>query len=319
MANGGGDDGDCAQRDDAARAAWLYYVGGMRQDRIAEEMGISRQRAQRLVARAAQDGLIRVRIDHPIGACLDLERQLIRRFGLKLARVAPSLGGQGDSIKALTPVAAAELERLFATKEPQIIGLGTGRTLRAVVENMQSVDGRHHKVVSLIGNVAPDGSASFYEVVMRFADRTGAAHFPMSVPVMARDAEELSLYRSLPHVRSSRELAQTAGKVIVGIGQMEDDAPLFVDGFITAEELASLRAAGAAGEICGHVYDADGRYLDHGINRLMVGVRVPESSDATICIAGGDKKIKALRAALKGGLVASLITDELSAQALLSS
>ncbi|QPM89474.1 sugar-binding transcriptional regulator [Pseudooceanicola algae] len=317
MSNGNAEDGDRALKDDAARAAWLYYVGGLRQDRIAEEMGISRQRAQRLVARAMQDGLIRVRIDHPIGACLDLERQLVRRFGLKLARVAPSLGGQGDALKALTPVAAAEIERIFRAPDPAVIGLGTGRTLRAVVENMQSVEGSHHKVVSLIGNVAPDGSASFYEVVMRFADCTGATHFPMSVPVMARDSDELSLYRSLPHVRSSRALAETAGTVIVGIGQMGDDAPLFMDGFITAEELASLRAAGAAGEICGHVFDEQGRYLEHHVNGMLVGVRVRSEGVNTICIAGGRSKIKALKAAVHGGLISALITDEVSAQQLL--
>lgn len=317
-AAGNGEDGDRALMDDAARAAWMYYVGGMRQDRIAEEMGISRQRAQRLVARAVQDGLIRVRIDHPLAACLELERDLKRKFGLKLARVAPSIGTGADVLKAIAPVAAVEVERLFAAEVPEVIGLGTGRTLRAVVENMQAVEGRHHKLVSLIGNVSPDGSASFYEVVMRFADRTGALHYPMSVPVMARDAEELALYRSLPHVRSSRALAGAAGRVIVGIGQMGADAPLYVDGFITAEELDSLRKAGAVGEICGHVFDAEGRYLDHRINDLMVGVRVENSPGGALCVGGGDNKIKALRGALKGGIVAGLITDEGSARALLS-
>ncbi|MEO8532022.1 MAG: sugar-binding transcriptional regulator, partial [Deltaproteobacteria bacterium] len=38
---------DIPANDDAARAGWLYYVGGLTQDQIAAEMGISRQRAQR--------------------------------------------------------------------------------------------------------------------------------------------------------------------------------------------------------------------------------------------------------------------------------
>jgi DNA-binding transcriptional regulator LsrR (DeoR family) len=29
-------------QDDAARAGWLYYVGGMTQDQIAAELGVSR-------------------------------------------------------------------------------------------------------------------------------------------------------------------------------------------------------------------------------------------------------------------------------------
>ena len=317
MAAGNGDE-DRGRKDDAARAAWLYYVGGMRQDRIAEELGISRQGAQRLVARAAQEGMIRVRIEHPIAACQQMGRELCQRHGLEMVRIAPSLRGAGDWLKAIAPMAAGYLESFFASAEPQVIGLGTGRTLKAVADEMQALDGSAHRLVSLIGNVAPDGSASFYEVVMRFADRTKAAHYPMSVPVMARDEDELALYHSLPHVRSARALAETADTVIVGIGQMADDAPLFVDGFITRDELDSLRAAGAAGEICGHVFDEQGRYLDHAVNRMMVGVQVPVRAGKTLCIAGGPSKINALRAALKGGLVTGLITDEDTATALLA-
>ena len=312
-------DSDDASPDDlAARAAWLYYVGGLRQDQIADELGISRQRAQRLVARAVAEGLVKVRIDHPIADCLELERGLRQRFGLSRARVAPRADSGQDALRAIAPFAAAEMERIFAQETPQLIALGTGRTLRAMIDQMQTISAGHHRMVSLIGNVAPDGSASFYEVIMRIADKTGAPHYPMSVPVMARDAEEFATYRSLPHVVSSRALAKEADVTIVGIGQMADDAPLFVDGFITAEELSSLRAAGAAGELGGHVFDAEGRYLDHPVNEFMVGVRVPQNQNPVICVAGGVSKIKALRAALKGHLIQGLITDELTAAEILS-
>ena len=36
----------------AARAGWLYYVAGHRQEKIAEQLGVSRQTAQRLVAQS---------------------------------------------------------------------------------------------------------------------------------------------------------------------------------------------------------------------------------------------------------------------------
>ncbi|EPX75414.1 sugar-binding transcriptional regulator [Salipiger mucosus] len=319
MAQRAPDETDTPPRDQAARAAWLYYVGGLRQDQIAAELGMSRQRAQRLVARAISEGLVRVRIDHPIAECLELERRLRQRFDLSTVRVAPRAGADADALRTIAPVAAPEVERIFKTETPRLIALGTGRTLRAVVDEMQRVDGAQHRVVSLIGNVAPDGSASFYEVIMRIADATGARHYPMSVPVMARSAEEFATYRALPHVQASRKLAQNADVTVVGIGQMAADAPLYVDGFITAEELETLQHAGAAGEIGGHVFDQEGRYLDHPLNNFMVGVRVPANDNPVLCIAGGVSKIKALRGALKGRLLQGLITDELTAAELLRS
>ncbi len=94
--------------DDAARAGWLYYVAGLTQDQIARELGTSRQRAQRLVSRAISERLIHVRLEHRVSGCLHLEAALIRRFGLKLARVAPSLGSEVDPLPSIAPTAAAE-------------------------------------------------------------------------------------------------------------------------------------------------------------------------------------------------------------------
>ena len=317
MTRHGADDFEVSAQDQAARAAWLYYVGGLTQDQIAKELGISRQRAQRLVARAIAEELVRVRIDHPIAECLDLERRLRRRFGLVTARVAPGLPSSQDALRSIAPFAASELEAIFKARSPKIVALGTGRTLRAVIENMQPVDGSHHKVVSLIGNVAPDGSASFYEVIMRIADKIGAPHFPMAVPLMGRNDEDVRRYRELPHVHSTQQLAKMADLTIVGIGQMSEDAPLYKDGFLNDEELKSMQDAGATGELGGHVFDQSGQYIKHPVSRLMIGLRVPVNENPVLCIGGGDTKIAALRAALAGKLIDGLITDETTASTLL--
>ncbi|TNE67663.1 MAG: sugar-binding transcriptional regulator [Rhodobacteraceae bacterium] len=312
------EESEVSPRDMAARAAWLSFVGGLTQDQIAQQLGISRQRAQRLVARASAEGLIRVRIEHPIAACLDLERALKARFGLEQVRVSPALAAGSDPLLGLAPFVAPELERIFEAEGPKVFALGTGRTLKTVVEHLRTVEGAHHKLVSLIGNVAPDGSASFYEVIMRFAEKTRARHYPMSAPVSARDDVELALYRSLPHVKASRALAKSADLAIVGIGQLGDDAPLYVDGFLTAGELTDLRTAGGVGEICGHIFDRDGRYLDHPVNHRMVGVQVPEGRMPVYCVGAGASKVPALRAALQGRLLAGLFTDEETARELIS-
>ena len=63
-----------SRHDEAARAGWLYYVGGNTQDQIATKLGVSRQSAQRLVSLAVSEGLIKVRLDHPIANCMELGR-----------------------------------------------------------------------------------------------------------------------------------------------------------------------------------------------------------------------------------------------------
>ena len=305
-------------QDEAARAGWLYYVGGMTQDQIATELGISRQRAQRLVSRAMTEGLIHVRLEHKIGACLRLEADLTRRFGLGHCRVAPSLGVGADPSRATAAAAAALLETFLARAEPMIVALGTGRALRAMVEELTSQDCARHRVVSLVGNIAPDGSASFFDVIMRIADKLSAPHYPMPVPVFSETAQERALFHALRPVQEVVRLAQNADVAFVGVGQMGDDAPLLKDGFVTAAQLAEMQALGAAGEIVGGVFDAEGRYIDTDVTQRLGGVRIePGRAAPVIGVAAGAGKVKAIRAALTGRLINGLITDESTATAIL--
>ena len=312
-------DSDPSPQDEAARAGWLSYVGGLTQDQIAAELGISRQRAQRLVSRAREEGLIHVRLHHRIGACLDLETALKDRFGLQRARVMPSLGQGADPVRAIAPAAAAELERFLNMETPLTIALGTGRALRGMVDAMEAMDAPRHRLVSLIGNIAPDGSASFFDVVMRLADKVQAPHYPMPVPVISPTPEENAAFHALGPIRKVVELAQTADVVFVGVGQMSDDAPLLKDGFVTRSELDEMQAAGATGEVAGWVFDSEGEYIDVGTNRRTGGVRVAPGLDRpSVGIAAGASMIPAIRAALKSRMINGLVTDEPTAAALLS-
>ena len=306
-------------QDEAARAGWLYYVAGMTQDQIAAELGVSRQRAQRLVSRAMAEGLIHVRLNHRIGACLDLEAALRDRFGLDRVRVSPGLGAGSDPVRAIAPAAAAELERFLRMPEPLVVALGTGRALRGMVDAMVEIDAPQHRLVSLIGNIAPDGSASFFDVVMRIADKVRAPHYPMPVPVISPTPEENAAFHALAPVQKVVDLAKAADVVFVGVGQMSLDAPLLADGFVTRAELDEMQAAGALGEVAGWVFDSEGRYLDFGTNRRTGGVRVaPALSRPSIGIAAGASKVPALYGALKSRIINGLVTDESTALALLA-
>lgn len=310
---------EASQSDVAARAGWLYYVAGMTQDQIARELGVSRQRAQRLVSRAMTEGLIHVRLEHRIAACLDLEQALTARFGLTRCRVAPGLGPNADPVQAIAPAAAAELERFLGMAEPMVIALGTGRALRGMVDSVSSMEAPQHRLVSLIGNIAPDGSASFFDVIMRIADKVRAPHYPMPVPVISATAEENAAFQALEPVKRVVDLARKADVTFVGVGQMSNDAPLLADGFVTQTDLHEMQDVGAVGEVAGWVFDRKGRYLDLGTNERVGGVRIAPGQDRPVIgVAAGASKVPAIMAALTSRIINGLVTDEETARAILA-
>ncbi|HDZ74589.1 MAG TPA: sugar-binding transcriptional regulator [Aurantimonas coralicida] len=313
-------DDEGSRLDDAARAGWLYYVAGNTQEEIAAKLGISRQAAQRLVSLSISAGLVRVRIDHPIAACLELAAGLRDRYGFKLVEVVPSDPASASTTLGIAEACAAEMERRLRGEKPLVVAMGTGRTLKAAVENLPAMTCRQHRIVSLTGNVAPDGSASVYNVIFSMADRVRAPHYPMPLPVVVSSPEERALLHGQTVVQSTLSLVAAASVAFVGIGELDREAPLVVDGFITPQDRQSLIADGGIGEIVGWVFDAEGRILDCPFNARVASAPIPSTTHCeVIAVAMGPAKAAAIRAAADGKLVNGLITDEATARRLLDS
>ncbi|RFC66745.1 MULTISPECIES: sugar-binding transcriptional regulator [Mesorhizobium] len=304
--------------DDAARAGWLYYVAGNTQDQIAAKLGVSRQTAQRLVSLAMSEGLIRVRLDHPIARCLELAEELRKRFALDLAEVVPTDPDSVSTTIGIAEVAATEIERFLRAPEPMVMGIGTGRTLKAATEQLPPMECPQHKIVSLTGNISPDGSAAFYNVIFNMADRIKARSFPMPLPVIASSEDEREMLIAQPMVKQTFELAANASVTFVGIGELGPQAPLFVDGFISEAELKALQKAGGVAEIVGWVFDQQGNYIDGLTNARVASAPLPSREKAlVVALAKGERKLPGILAAVTRRLVNGLITDERTAAALL--
>ena len=304
--------------DDAARAGWLYYVAGNNQEEIAQKLGVSRQTAQRLVSLSVSEGLIKVRLDHPIARCLELAASLKSRFALDLVEVVPSDPQSQSTTTGIAEAAAAEIERRLRSPDPIVMAIGTGRTLKAAIEQLTPMECPQHKIVSLTGSIAPDGSAAFYNVIFNIADMVKARAFPMPLPVIASSAAERELLRNQPMIRETLALAASADITFVGIGDLGPEAPLYLDGFINEAELKALQKAGAIAEIVGWAFDADGRTVEGLTNDRVVSAPLPSrESSMVVALAKGDRKLPGIRAALNRRLVNGLITDEDTAEKLL--
>ena len=308
---------DSNRLDDAARAGWLYYVAGNTQDQIATKLGVSRQSAQRLVSLAMAEGLVKVRIDHPIAQCLALSRELVAVFGLKFSEVTPSDPASDSTTLGVALATGAELERWVRKPEPAIIAMGTGRTLKAAVE-LPAIDCPQHKVVSLTGNIAPDGSAAFYNVVFTMADKVHSRSFPMPLPVIASSRQEREMLHGQALVKATLALAARADVAFVGIGELGIEAPLYVDGFLGKADLTALDHAGAVGEIVGWAFNRHGALIGGSTNDRVASAPLPSPSRTLVIAAAmGRRKLPGIAAAITGGLVNGLITDEATAGELL--
>lgn len=308
------------RRDEAAKAAWLYFIGGRTQDDIARQMDLSRQAVQRLVSFAVSEGVIKFRMDHPIASCMAIADRVVERFGLEFCDVTPADRTAPGSIAGVAVATALRLNKLLASKAPIVIGVGTGRTLRAAVDELDALERPQHKIISLVGNMAADGHASPYEVAMRLADRIGAQRYPMPAPVLTETAEERQALQRQRSFAILRELRAQARASFFGIGEIAWQSPLHQDGFVSDTDIAALLDNGAIGEIIGWPFDASGQPVYAPIHDRVASLELEIPPERlTVVVGCGPKKVAPLKAALANGLASALITDEATANELMDS
>ena len=83
--------------------------------------------------------------------------------------------------------------------------------------------------------------------------------------------------------------------------------------------MQELAQAGAVGDIATVFYRADGSFTDIPFNKRASGpnLNITHKVKHAICVVSGLGKVSALRGALAGRLMNTLVLDEITAQALL--
>jgi DNA-binding transcriptional regulator LsrR (DeoR family) len=307
-----------AQRDwDASlaiRAAWLHYAGGLTQAEVATRLGVSAVKAHRLVALANQSGAVKVSIDGEVSECLRLEDRLVARYGLVSASVVPDLGEPDLPLRALGIAGARFLAGKIEELQGGVIGVAHGRTLLAAIEAMPRASAGTVRFVSLMGGLTWNYAANPQDVMHRLADRTGGEAYVLPVPFLANSVADREVFLSQRGLREVFDLGARADLMVVGIGTAEPSAQLVTSRMIDGGEILEVRERGGVGEMLGHFFDAEGRPVETSLAARTLSPDLSALAGRQIvALAGGPGKVEAIRAVLRSGLLAGLITDERTA------
>jgi len=304
-----------------AAIADLYYVEKRSQAEIAEQYEYSRPTISRMLAEAHEKGLVDIRINYPLQRMTDLEAALRSRCGLALVNVADR-GSLGYSrmLRLIGRLGAAYFDHI---ESPGVIGVSWGTAVYEVVTALQWRRIPDVRVVQMIGGVG-DGAPNTDgpEVARLFAQALGGQHTLLNAPLIVSTQQTRDELLAGRQVRDVLALALQADYALVGIGSVDRErSSLIRAGYLTAEEITELEAAGAVGDICGVHFDAQGRILEVDVNRRRIGVDLAElaaSACTVVGVAGGRVKAPAILGALRGGFLDVLITDSNAAQAILA-
>jgi DNA-binding transcriptional regulator LsrR (DeoR family) len=166
----------------------------------------------------------------------------------------------------------------------------------------------------------PDIHESAIDLVRDVARVAGGPSYYFYAPMVVPDATTASVLRRQPDVFRAFERFPSVTKAVVAIGGWNPPASMLYDA-LSPSERKELLAMGACADVSGVPLDGRGRPLDAAPANRMVRIsaeelgRIPE----VIGLAYGSEKAAAVRAAITGGYITSLVTHTSLAQRLLAS
>jgi deoxyribonucleoside regulator len=299
-------------------AARLYYQSDYSQQQIAAQLGISRPTVSRLLQYAKQQGYVRIQICDPLEDLEALEQALKAKYRLETVLVCYSPINDYEEIKKnIGRKAAAFLQE--TVKDGDIIGVTWGTTMYSVARNLCAQQVKGVEVVQLKGGVSHSQINTYAaETVHLFAEafQTVARYLPL--PVIFENSALKQMVEADRHIQRIVEMGRQANIAVFTVGTVKADALLFRLGYFSNKEQEVLQRNGV-GDICSRFFDAQGRICSDEINNRTVGIDLPElrTKEKSVLVAGGQRKIEAIQAALAGRYANMLVTDQFTAKALL--
>lgn len=302
------------------RIAWACEIEGLTQADAAERFGITRLRVNKALAEARSRGIVRIYIDSDYAPCSRIERELKERYGLSDAHVAPVFDSRSEVKALIGSYLGQYLSTLLTDSQIGTFGIGWGSTLNIAMQYLRPLNRPDLEIMSVMGCVSRASDVNIIESARVLANLCNAQKRYFTAPLYADSTKSRNVllkqtvfHDMLARIRSVDALAMTVGDASGMSSMIRDGLPQSV----TVDELV---AAGAVGDVLGYYIDENGRRIKHDINGCVVGMELEDLQQIpnVVLAAGGKHKEKIIHALLKRKVIDTLITDQLTAEALIS-
>ncbi len=307
-----------------AAVARRFYLDGRSKVEIAEEFGVSRFKIARDLDAARERGIVHIDIRLPARLDGELSEELRSAYGLRRALVVDTpVGAEGaadpeETRRVLGSAAARLLTEIVRSGE--VLGLAWSRALQVMGSDL--VDLPECTVVQLNGVLSEHaGAGGSVETVRRAAALSGGPAYPIYAPLILPDAATAATLRSDPGIASAFAHYDRLTTAVVAIGGWDEQNSTVFQA-LGPEARERYTELGVCAEMSAQLFGADGNQIHSDLAERIISVqaeqlrRVPE----VVAVAGaGDRvKARAVGAALRSGLVSTLVTDSEVARVLLA-
>jgi DNA-binding transcriptional regulator LsrR (DeoR family) len=297
-----------------------HFLEGESQADIAERLGLSKSKVNRLITTGRKMGMVKISIETPFQHLLKMESALMQDERLQIAVVSPMVSGNPEATLRQVSIAAG-YHLLGVLRDGDVIAITGGKAISEVVENLKPERIYDVRVVPLTGGVQGKFFTDVNNLVSKLAEKLGGQALVLHAPLFAESREQRDMLMAMSATREVFELSRRATVALVGIGSVLAAGSSYYDLHPMAKpDREKLLAEGVIAEFMAHLIHEDGTLAEFALNKRLVAVEPREIAHCPriIGVAAGEPKVRPIMAVLNGGYITTLVTDEQTAQAVLN-
>jgi deoxyribonucleoside regulator len=304
-----------------AHAATLYYKEGLTQSEIAQRLKVSRITVMNYLRQAHELNIVDIRILGEAFRQTTLSRELCEKFKLKDAYVAQFGPDDSNSATPINPhvarIGASALVEIV--NENELLGVAWGETIDQLAMHVPFRVVSGLSVCQIIGSMTSPLVSTAESCAIRIAGKLGAECYTLHAPAVLSTTELADALRNESVIRNQLERFERLTHTLFSVGDIGENSHIVLAGIVSKTEFDWFVAQGAAGIMCGRFIDEDGHHIEGEMDRKMIGINPSHVAKTRngILVAGGSRKLRAIRAALAGNYVRHLVVDEAVARELL--
>lgn len=306
----------------------LYYNEGLDQPLIARKLKISQAHVSRLLHEGRKRGVIQISVANFEARIKEMEVSIKSKLGIKSVYVFKVMSSYlskkkeaevheelRHSLAYFAKVLAPEI-----IKDGQLTALGAGRMLYEFVDQMAPLDiVRPITALQAVGNVsATVAEYDSSEITRLFGKKFKGRSFTLNSPAIVADRKLRDALLKIEQIHFIKEKLGKVDSLLMGIGTK--DVTVFKSGGLTPTDWREVHEAGAVAEVCGRFLDKDGHECKTSLQHRTISIEVSDLKKIpnVVCIIEGANRMDAVLAATRGGIIKTLIIDEIGAGTLLS-
>lgn len=301
------------------KVAKMYYLEELTQAAVAKKIGVSRPVISKMLQKAKQEGIVEITIHDDGFDATEWEHKLAKRYGLSDVVIASTEGMTTEvALNALGKTAASYVAKSIRNAEK--IGVSWGKSLLEMIREFPTQKRENLKIIPLVGGIgSQEVEIHSNQIAYEWSKKLHAQCESLYAPAIVESDGLRDRLIQQPHICSVLEQGRQVDVAILGIGNPYELSTLYEIGYLDERDLVQLKEANVKGDIGSRYILADGSRAELPLNHRVIGIELVDLKkiDKVIGVAAGDHKVDSIQAALLGGYLDILITDDQTASRLI--